>query len=73
MVDRTGLSGRYDFTFEFSEEIQGAGGYARNNSPDVPGLFTAPQTQLGLQLERRKVPFDVLIVDSVDKTPAENN
>jgi uncharacterized protein (TIGR03435 family) len=72
VVDRTGLSGRYNFTFEFSEEVPGAGGDARNNSPDVPGLFTALQTQLGLRLERRKVPFDVLIVQSFDKTPGEN-
>jgi uncharacterized protein (TIGR03435 family) len=72
VVDRTGLSSKYNFTFEFSEEIPGAGGDARSNSPDVPDLFTALQTQLGLRLERRKVPFDVLIVQSADKIPAQN-
>jgi uncharacterized protein (TIGR03435 family) len=72
VVDRTGLNGKYDFTLEYSLEFPGAGGGNGSDSPDAPGLFTALQTQLGLQLERRKVPFDVLIVDSVDKAPAEN-
>jgi uncharacterized protein (TIGR03435 family) len=39
-----------------------------------PGLsiFTAVQTQLGLRLEARKGPLEMLIVDRVDKTPSGN-
>jgi uncharacterized protein (TIGR03435 family) len=40
--------------------------------PTAPSLFTALQQQLGLQLVSRKVPFDVLVIDHVDRTPSEN-
>jgi uncharacterized protein (TIGR03435 family) len=72
VVDQTGLTGRYDFTLEYSYPLT-------NASPDnpalpsaLPDLFTALQQQLGLQLVSRKLPFDVVVVESVDKSPIEN-
>jgi uncharacterized protein (TIGR03435 family) len=35
-------------------------------------LFTALQSQLGLKLESRKAPMDIITVDSASKTPTEN-
>jgi uncharacterized protein (TIGR03435 family) len=35
-------------------------------------LFTALSEQLGLRLEARKAPVEVLIVDSAEKVPVEN-
>jgi len=70
VVDRTGLSDRYDFTLEFSEEIP--------NLQDSPGpppalsLFEAIRKQLGLRLIAQKVPFPMVVVDSVDRMPSEN-
>jgi uncharacterized protein (TIGR03435 family) len=37
-----------------------------------PTIFSAIQEQLGLKLESRKGPVDLIVVDSVEKTPTEN-
>lgn len=63
VTDNTGLTGRYDFAL-FWAARQGDDG-----SPDLP---EAVQQQLGLKLERKKGPIDMLVVDRVDKAPREN-
>ena len=64
VTDETGLSGKYYLGFEFAQE---------NHPPDVdlPTIFPALQ-DLGLKLEKRKGPVDVLVIDHVEKTPTEN-
>jgi uncharacterized protein (TIGR03435 family) len=37
-----------------------------------PSIFNALQEQLGLKLEARKGPVDLLVIDHVEKKPAEN-
>jgi len=37
-----------------------------------PNLFTALQEQLGLKLEQKKGPVDLLVIDHMEKTPIEN-
>jgi len=69
VVDRTGLAGKYDYTLEF-ERPQGVApsataGTAPGDSP--PTVLTAVQEQLGLKLEEKKLPFDVLVVDRAEK------
>ena len=72
VVDKTGLTGKYDFTLEYTGESQGATFDSPSQPPLAPDLFTALQQQLGLRLVRQKVPFDVVVIESVDKMPAEN-
>jgi len=69
VVNRTGLSGKYDFTFEYSIELPGG---APGQPPAVSDLLDALPQQLGLQLVAKQVPFDVVVVESMDGTPTEN-
>ena len=64
VVDKTGLSGIYDFTLSYSP--------ASDSSSSLPDFFTALQEQLGLKLESQKVPVDFLVIDHIDKIPTEN-
>ena len=64
VVDRTGLTGTYDFTIQFNAD--------NGSEPDAyPSLFSAIQEQLGLKLESVKGPLDTLVIDHVEK-PSEN-
>ncbi|HEY6340986.1 MAG TPA: TIGR03435 family protein [Bryobacteraceae bacterium] len=82
VVDMTGLKGNYDFTMTFLAERGprplGNGGDPGNpvgNAPDVvaaPNIFAAIQGQIGLKLESRRLPVDVLVVDKANKVPTEN-
>jgi uncharacterized protein (TIGR03435 family) len=77
VVDRTGLTGKYDFTLNWTPEptqFGGRGGQAQTPSDDAaapPDLFTAIQQQLGLKLESTKTSVPVLVLDRVEK-PSEN-
>ena len=69
IVDRTGLSGRWDFELTYAPENRGPD--APPADPNAPSFFTAIQEQLGLKLEPTKGPVDVLVIDSVEK-PVED-
>jgi uncharacterized protein (TIGR03435 family) len=64
VTDETGLASKYYLGFEFAKE---------DHAPDVnlPTIFPALQ-DLGLKLEKRKGPVEVLVVDHIEKTPTEN-
>jgi uncharacterized protein (TIGR03435 family) len=72
VVDRTGLTGRYDFDLEFApDERLWGGAVPRPEKSDQPDLFKAIQEQLGLRLEATRGPVDALIIDRVER-PSEN-
>ena len=68
VFDKTGLTGVYDFKFEFAQP--GPAGLADSESSSSLSIFTAIQS-LGLKLESPKAPVRFLIVDHVEKL-AEN-
>jgi uncharacterized protein (TIGR03435 family) len=85
VLDMTDLKGRYDFTLAWTIESTGGTVPRTNPPPDEidfhdspvlsdPGLsiFTAVQTRLGLRLEQKKRPLEMLIVDGIDRTPTGN-
>jgi len=80
-IDKTGLTGKYDFTLEYANAgLPGAPGRGLAASPtgeadlgdSAPDLFTALEKQLGLKLEKSKTQLDVVVVDHMDRQPTEN-
>lgn len=61
VVDQTGLAGRFDFVLTWAPEG------ARGDDPDTPPtLFTGVQEQIGLKIEAKKAPTDVLVIDAAE-------
>lgn len=72
VVDQTGLKGSYDFTLDMSPFL-GGGDFKPTGIEDVITMITqAAKEQLGIIIDQKKVPAEVLIVDHVEKTPVEN-
>jgi uncharacterized protein (TIGR03435 family) len=77
VVDRTGLTGTFDIDLRwmperpFVDSTRSAAATPIADSGEPP-LFTAIREQLGLKLERARVPVDVLVIDRVERpTPNE--
>jgi len=88
VIDKTGLTGKYDFTLEYSPDLAGiplpppppgAPGPAPGAAA-TPGVASDPPTsipsavekQLGLKLTSTKGKLDVIVVDRAEKVPTEN-
>jgi uncharacterized protein (TIGR03435 family) len=72
VVDKTGLTGPYEFDLKWTPEQLPQGGPggppgAPPIDPNGPSIFTAVQEQLGLKLESTKAPVDVLVIDHVEQ------
>ena len=73
VVDRTGLTGAYDFDLEHQPEGRGAPPRADSATAvsDRPSIFTAVEEQLGLKLQPTRAAIDALVIDRVTP-PTEN-
>jgi uncharacterized protein (TIGR03435 family) len=71
VLDRTGLTGGYDFAIEFAPQPDGppAPGAKSVVDPTAPTFAEALKEQLGLNLEPNTGPFDVLVIDNVEEPP----
>jgi uncharacterized protein (TIGR03435 family) len=58
IVDQTGLEGLFDFDMPLP--------FPAGTDPNLPTLFTALD-QIGLKLESRKMPVDILVIDHVER------
>ena len=67
VVDRTNLTGRYEFAVRFMPPGMPPGG----RPDDPPDFFTAIQEQLGLRLEATRAPVDTFVIDRIER-PTEN-
>jgi uncharacterized protein (TIGR03435 family) len=72
VVDKTGLSGRYDFDLEWAPDETQFGGEVPAASAEAPSppLFSAIQQQLGLRLEATRGPIAALVVDKAERPSA---
>jgi uncharacterized protein (TIGR03435 family) len=72
VVDRTGLTGNWEFVLSFAPPQGGPPPGAQlppgipAPDPDAPSLFTALQEQLGLKLESTRGPVDVTVIDGIE-------
>jgi uncharacterized protein (TIGR03435 family) len=77
VVDRTGLTGRYDFTLRCAPTeamrpvINGQMQPVSEEDAALPSIFTAVQEQLGLKLESTKGMIEGLVIDHIEQ-PSEN-
>ncbi len=83
VVDKTGLTGKYDFTLSFMPDMAMGNGPmmrppggvpqpdgAQTQEPVGPSIFTAVQEQLGLKLEAQKQSVDVVVIDHIEQPTA---
>jgi uncharacterized protein (TIGR03435 family) len=61
VLDRTGLSGLYDYDLNFTRDPLTA------QASDGVSLETALREQLGLRVERQRAPVDVLVIESAER------
>jgi uncharacterized protein (TIGR03435 family) len=69
VVDRTGLTGNWEFVLTFAAEQRGQpppGVDLPPVDPTAPSIFTALQEQLGLKLEATKGPVEVTVIDGIE-------
>jgi bla regulator protein BlaR1 len=73
VIDKTGLTGTFDYHLEFTpdEVTPGITAIGDGSDPLGPSIFTALQEQLGLRLASAKGPVEVLVIDHVER-PSEN-
>jgi bla regulator protein blaR1 len=78
ILDRTGLSGKYDFELTWTPDQSSATNAVGGVAPplavadsDRPNIFTALQEQLGLKLDPSRAPVTVIVVDHIE-TPSAN-
>ena len=74
VADFTAIPGEFDFQLKWTSDDLQAAPPSATPVPDIasgPSLFEALQEQLGLKLESRKVPAEVLVIDHAEK-PSEN-
>jgi uncharacterized protein (TIGR03435 family) len=87
VIDQTELKGTYDFTLDYTPDESTRMPMPAGIAPPPPGggemhgpenpdsglsLFAALQAQLGLKLEAKKGPVELIVIDRVEKAPTEN-
>ena len=73
--DETGLTGFYDFSLEWADPLsQRPGAQQRGDQQTVdssPDIFRAVEEQLGLKLNAKKGPVEILVIDKIER-PSDN-
>jgi uncharacterized protein (TIGR03435 family) len=75
VTDATGVTGVFDFTLQWSPDEPPKSAPTDTSEAAAsagPSIFSALQEQLGLKLTSEKAPVEVLVIDSIQKTPTAN-
>jgi uncharacterized protein (TIGR03435 family) len=72
VTDMTGMKGFFDFTLEWAPDSRPGEAGAITDSAPGASVFTAVQERLGLKLEGRKGPVEMLVIEHVEKIPTGN-
>jgi uncharacterized protein (TIGR03435 family) len=70
VVDETGLTGKYDFTIDFTPYLPDAHNMDVNRPDSTSILMAAMEGELGIKMETRKTQVDVMVIDHVEKPSA---
>ncbi len=73
IVDKTGLTGKYDATVRWMPDEmkpEDLANIPEDQRPEDVSLFTALEQQLGLKLEAQKDQLQVVVIDSIEKPSA---
>lgn len=70
VIDQTGLTRFYDFKLEWTPEPPPGVDAASLPATNGPDIYTALREQLGLKLESRKGPVEVMVIDHIEKPSA---
>lgn len=73
VLDQTGMSGGYDFSLRFADNI----GSLKGALEDIDrnggiSLFAVIQDQMGVKLDPRKMPLPALVIERADENPSGN-
>ena len=72
VLDETRLPGGWDLDISFAPVGGGPGPETRAaGDVSLPSLFTILEERLGLKLERRRAPVNVIVIEAIEP-PAEN-
>ena len=71
VVDKTGLTGAYNFTLDYAWQGVSAAPDSGASEPSKPDIFTALQEQLGLKLEPARGPVGIMVLDHVEQPEEE--
>jgi len=66
LLDKTGLTGKYDFFLDFDPENSATAD--DNTAPSLAANFL----KLGLKLDARKSSIEFLVIDKVQRRPSDN-
>lgn len=67
VFDQTGIAGAFDFEVYYRPESA-----SPDDTSTDPGIFDALREQLGLRLDARKGPVEMLVIDHIEKVPTGN-
>jgi uncharacterized protein (TIGR03435 family) len=80
VVDKTGIDGNYDVSFQWTPDPANEPRVLKSGEPAPapaadaaagPSIFTALQEKLGLRLESRKVPMEIIVIEKAHR-PSDN-